>query len=145
MPALELRRSATPKRCLGRCALHRHVRRRTAAQRHFSAGPARDRVDRAASAWEDAQKTIRAAAGEVAAAVGAARNEGYGLLDRARTEAQAKSRAELDAARAATQAQLTDAKKELSEASDRAVSELEGQADSMARALASRILGRDVA
>jgi F0F1-type ATP synthase membrane subunit b/b' len=105
----------------------------------------RDRIEKAARAWEEAQNSIRSATAEVAAAVGAARNEGYGLLDRARSEAQAKARQELDSARDAAQSQLTEAKKELAEASDQAVRELEGQADALARSLASRVLGRDVA
>jgi F0F1-type ATP synthase membrane subunit b/b' len=104
-----------------------------------------ERMERAARAWDDAQKTIRAASSEVTAAVTAARNEGYGLLDRARADAMAKARAELDSSRDEAQNQLNQAKKELSEASDRAVRELESQADALARSLASRILGRDVA
>jgi F0F1-type ATP synthase membrane subunit b/b' len=104
-----------------------------------------ERIDRAARAWEDAQKTIRAAAAEVTAAVTASRNEGYGLLDRARTEALATARAELESSRDEAQNQLNEAKKQLAEASDRAVGELEGQAGALARSLASRILGRDVA
>ncbi len=105
----------------------------------------KERVDRAAQAWDEAQKTIRSATADVASAVAAARSEGYGLLDRARTEAVTKARAELESIRTATQAQLSDAKKQLVDASDRAVRELEGQADALARSLASRILGRDVA
>jgi F0F1-type ATP synthase membrane subunit b/b' len=104
-----------------------------------------ERIDRAARSWEDAQKTIRAAAAEVTAAVTASRNEGYGLLDRARTEALATARAKLESSRDEAQNQLNEAKKQLAEASDRAVAELEGQAGALARSLASRILGRDVA
>jgi F0F1-type ATP synthase membrane subunit b/b' len=51
----------------------------------------------------------------------------------------------LDSSRDEAQNQVNDAKKELAEASDRAVRELEGQAEALARSLASRILGRDVA
>ena len=105
----------------------------------------KERIDRAAQAWDEAQKTIRAAVAEVTGAVTAARNEGYGLLDRARSEARAKARAELDSSREEDQIQVNEAKKQLADASDRAVSELEGQADALARALAGRILGRDVA
>ncbi len=105
----------------------------------------KERIDRAARAWDDAQQTIRDAAAEVTAAVTSARNEGYGLLDRARTEALAKARTELESSRDEAQTQLNEAKKQLAEASDRAVAELEGQADALARSLASRILGRDVA
>ena len=79
------------------------------------------------------------------AAVTTARNDGYGLLDRARTEALAKARAELDSSRDEAQKRLNEARKELAEASERAMRELEGQADALARSLASRILGRDVA
>ena len=105
----------------------------------------RERIDRAARAWDEAQKTIRAASSEVTTAVTAARNEGYGLLDRARAEALAMARAGLDASREDAQKQLGEAKKELAEASDRAVRELEAQAETLARSLASRILGREVA
>jgi len=105
----------------------------------------KERIDRAARAWDEAQKTIQAASAEVTAAVTTARNDGYGLLDRARSEALAKARAELDSNRDEAQKQLNEARKELAEASDRAVRELEGQADALARSLASRILGRDVA
>jgi F0F1-type ATP synthase membrane subunit b/b' len=104
-----------------------------------------ERIDRAARAWDDAQSTIRAASAEVAAAVTAARNEGYVLLDRARAEALAKARTELDSSREEVQKRLNEAKKELAEASSRAVRELEGQAETLARSLASRILGREVA
>jgi F0F1-type ATP synthase membrane subunit b/b' len=104
-----------------------------------------ERIERAARAWEEAQSTIRAAAGEVTAAVGAARNEGYGLLERARTEAQTKARADLDRSREEAQRQLEDAKKDLAEAAAQAVRDLEGQAETLARSLASRILGREVA
>jgi F0F1-type ATP synthase membrane subunit b/b' len=104
-----------------------------------------ERIDRAARAWDEAQKTIRAASAEVAAAVTAARNEGYGHLDRARTEALAAARAELDSSRDEAQKQLSEAKRQLAEVSDGAVRELEAQAEAMARSLAGRILGRDVA
>jgi F0F1-type ATP synthase membrane subunit b/b' len=105
----------------------------------------KERIDGAARAWDEAQKTILAASAEVTAAVTTARNDGYGLLDSARTEALAKARAELDSNRDEAQNRLNQARKELAEASDRAVRELEGQADALARSLASRILGRDVA
>jgi len=105
----------------------------------------KERIDRAARAWDEAQETIRSAAAEVAGAVTAARNEGYGLLDRARSEAMAKARAELDSSREEAQSQVRDGKKQLAEASERAVFELEGQADGLARSLAGRILGREVA
>lgn len=104
-----------------------------------------ERIDRAARAWEEAQSTIRAASAEVTAAVTVARNEGYGLLDRARTDAQAKARAELESTREAAQVQLNEARNELAEATNRAVGELEAQAEKLAQSLASRILGREVA
>ncbi len=103
------------------------------------------RMERAARAWEEAQSGIRSASAEVMAAVTKVRNEGYGELDRTRTEALAKARAELDAGREKTQSELDAAKREIGEASARAVRELESQADGLARSLASRILGRDVA
>jgi F0F1-type ATP synthase membrane subunit b/b' len=104
-----------------------------------------ERVDRAARAWDEAQSDIRSASAEVTAAVAKVRNEGYGELDRARTEALAKARVELDSNRVKTQSELDGAKGEIAEASARAVRELESQADGLARSLASRILGRDVA
>ncbi len=105
----------------------------------------KERIDRAARAWDEAQKTIQAASAEVTAAVTTARNDGYDLLDRARTDALAKARAELDSSRDEAKNWLNEARKELAEASEGAVAELEGQADALARSLASRILGRDVA
>lgn len=104
-----------------------------------------ERIDRAARAWDDAEKTIRAAAAEVTAAVTATRSEGYGLLDRSRAEALARARMDLGESREDAQKQLGEAKKELAEATGRAVAELEVQAESLARSLATRILGRDVA
>ena len=47
-------------------------------------------IDRAASAWDDAHKTIDKARADVAAAVQMARNDGYQRLDEARSGAQAK-------------------------------------------------------
>ena len=105
----------------------------------------RDRIDRAATAWDDAGKTIEKARAEVAAAVQATRNEGYQLLDEARTEAQQKARAELEEGRAAAQKQIADAIKRLSDETDKAVQKLERDADALASQIASRILGRDVA
>ena len=105
----------------------------------------RDRIDRAATAWDDAQKTIDEARAEVAAAVQATRNEGYRLLDEARTEAQRKTRAELEEGRDDVQKQIAEAKKRLSDETDRAVQKLEGDADALASQIASRILGRKVA
>ena len=104
-----------------------------------------ERIHRAARAWDEAQRTIRAASAEVAAAVTAVRNEGYELLDRARAEALSRARADIDASREDAQKQLGEAKNAMAEASDRAVRELEVQAEILARSLASRILGRDVA
>lgn len=104
-----------------------------------------ERIDRAARAWDEAQSRIRAAGAEVAAAVASARNEGYGELDRARAEALAKARAELDASREGTEEQLKQAKEEIARAAAAAARELESEADGLARSLASRILGRDVA
>jgi F0F1-type ATP synthase membrane subunit b/b' len=77
--------------------------------------------------------------------VSGARNEGYALLDRARAEAQARARADLDRSREEAQRQLEEGKKELADAAARAVRDLEGQAEALARPLASRILGREVA
>jgi F0F1-type ATP synthase membrane subunit b/b' len=104
-----------------------------------------ERIERAAGAWDDAQSGIRAATAQVTAAVTAARNEGYGLLERARADALAKARADLDSGREEAQRQLLEAKRSLAEASHRAVRELDSQAEALARLLASRILGRDVA
>ncbi len=104
-----------------------------------------DRIDRAATAWDDAQKTIDDARADVLAAVQAARNDGYRLLDEARTEAQQKARAELDEGRDAAQKQIADAIKRLSDETDQAVQKLERDADALASQIASRILGREVA
>ena len=104
-----------------------------------------DRIDRAATAWDDAQKTIDEARGEVATAVQATRNEGYRLLDEARTEAQQKARAELDQGRDAAQKQIAEARQRLSDETDVAVSKLERDAETLAGEIAGRILGREVA
>ncbi len=104
-----------------------------------------DRIDRAATAWDDAVKTIDQARAEVAAAVQATRNEGYQLLDQARTEAQQKARAELDEGRDAAQKQIADAIKRLSDETDKVVQKLERDADALASQNASRIIGREVA
>lgn len=104
-----------------------------------------DRVERAASAWDDAQKTISDSRAEVAAAVQQTRNEGYRLLDEARSDAQQTARAELDQGRESSQKQIADAKKRLSDEADKAVLKLERDAESLAGEIASRILGRDVA
>ena len=104
-----------------------------------------DRIDRAATAWDDAHKTIDEARDRVAAAVQDTRNEGYQLLDDARTDAQQKARAELDEGRDAAQQQIAAAKKSLSEETDKAVGKLERDANEIAAQIASRILGREVA
>ena len=104
-----------------------------------------DRIDRAATAWDDAQKTIDEARAEVAAAVEATRNEGYRLLDDVRTEAQQKTRSELDEGRGAAQKQIAEARKRLSDETDKAVQKLERDAKALASQIASRLLGREVA
>ena len=103
------------------------------------------RIDRAATAWDDAQKTIEDARIEVAAAVQETRNDGYKLLDEARTEAQQKARTELDVGRDASQQQIAEAMKSLSGETDKAVQQLEQDADALAAQIATRILGREVA
>lgn len=103
------------------------------------------RVARAATAWDDAQQTIEEARSQVAAAVQETRNEGYQLLDEARTEAQQIARTELDRGREAAQAQIADAKKQLSDETDKALQTLENDAKTLASQIASRILGREVA
>ena len=103
------------------------------------------RIDKAATAWDDAQKTIDEARDEVAAAVQETRNEGYRLLDEARTGAQQKARAELDAGREAAQKQIAEAKTSLGDETDKAVKKLESDAAAIASSIATRILGREVA
>ena len=102
-------------------------------------------IDKAATAWDDAQKTIDDARDEVAAAVQETRNEGYRLLDEARTGAQQKARTELDAGREDAQKQIADAKKSLAAETDKAVKKLESDAAAIASSIATRILGREVA
>lgn len=103
------------------------------------------RIERAASAWGDAERDISEASTRVANAVQAARNEGYELLDEARAEAQARARADVDQNRAEAQKEIAEARQELSRETDRAVSELENEANTLAASIASRILGREVA
>jgi len=104
-----------------------------------------DRIDRAATAWDDAQQTIDDARAEVFAAVTATRNDGYRLLDEARTEAQQKTRVALDEGRAAAHQQIEEAKKRLADETDKAVQTIEQDADALASQIAGRILGRNVA
>lgn len=104
-----------------------------------------DRIARAASAWDDAQRTIDEARAEVSAAVQAARNDGYRLLDDARTEAQQKTRVALDEGRAAAHQQIEEAKKRLADETDKAVQQIERDADALASQIAGRVLGRNVA
>ena len=99
-------------------------------------------VDRAASAWDDAQKTIDKARTDVAAAVQMARNEGYQWLDEARSGAQAKVKTSLDEQRGATQKRIAEARQQLSNETDEAVLFLERDAYLLASQLASKILGR---
>ena len=104
-----------------------------------------DRIDRAATAWDDAQKTIDDARADVLAAVQAARNDGYQLLDEARTEAQQKTQVDLEEGRAAAQKHIEEARKRLADETDKAVQKIEHDADALASQIAGRILGRDVA
>ncbi len=101
-------------------------------------------VDRAASAWDDAQKTIDKARTDVAAAVQMARNEGYQWLDEARSGAQAKVKTSLDEQRGATKKQIAEARQQLSNETDEAVLSLERDAHLLASQIASKILGRDL-
>ena len=101
-------------------------------------------VDRAASAWDDAQKTIDKARTDVAAAVQMSRNEGYQWLDEARSGAQAKVKTSLDEQRGATQKQIAEARQQLSNETDEAVLSLERDAHLLASQIASKILGRDL-
>jgi F0F1-type ATP synthase membrane subunit b/b' len=103
-----------------------------------------DRVERAASAWDDAQQTIANSRAEVDAAVQETRNVGYRLLDEARSGAQQETRTELDAGRTTAHQQIVDAKKRLSDEADQAVLKLESDAETLASQIASRILGREV-
>ena len=104
-----------------------------------------NRVDRAATAWDDAGKTIEDARASVFAAVQATRNEGYRLLDEARAEAQQKTRADLDEGRTAAHKQIAEARKRLADETHKAVLKIEHDADALASQIAGRILGRDVA
>ncbi|HSF18697.1 MAG TPA: hypothetical protein VLK65_24445 [Vicinamibacteria bacterium] len=103
------------------------------------------RLSRAATAWDDAERTIGQARSRVAAAVQEARTEGYGLLERERRAAQEKARAELDAGRAQAGGQIEDARRRLESETERAVQQLERDAEALARQIAGRILGREIA
>jgi F-type H+-transporting ATPase subunit b len=104
-----------------------------------------ERVERAASAWDDAQQKIADSRAEVAAAVQETRNAGYRLLDEARSDAQQKARAQLEQGRDATQQQIAEARKRLADEADKAVLALESEGELLAAQIATRILGRDVA
>ena len=101
-------------------------------------------IDRAASAWDDAQKTIHKARADVAAAVQMARHDGYQWLDEARSGAQAKVKTSLDEQRGATQKQIVEARQRLSDETDEAVLSLERDAQVLASQIASKILGREL-
>ena len=101
-------------------------------------------IDRAASAWDDAHKTIDKARADVAAAVQMARNDGYQRLDEARSGAQAKVKISLDEQRGATQKQIVEARQRLSDETDEAVFSLERDAHVLASQIASKILARDL-
>ncbi len=101
-------------------------------------------IDRAASAWDDAQQTIEKARADVAAAVQRARNDGYQWLDEARSGAQANAKASLNERRAETQKQISEARQRLSDETDEAVRSLERDAQVLASQIASKILGRDL-
>lgn len=103
------------------------------------------RIEKARNAWADAEATIERARSEVQAAVQAARNEGYGLLDAERKKAQLKAREDLDAGRDRAQQRIDEAKKKLADETARAVRELESEANTLAASIATRILGREVA
>ena len=104
-----------------------------------------ERIEKARNAWSDAEATIERARSEVQAAVQAARNEGYGLLDDERRKAQLRARGDLDAGRDRAQRRIEEAKKKLADETSRAVSDLESEAEALAASIASRILGREVA
>ncbi len=101
-------------------------------------------IDRAASAWDDAQKTIDKARADVAAAVQMARNDGYQWLGDARSGAQAQAKASLDERRVETQKQISEARQRLSDETDGAVRSLERDARGLASQIAGKILGRDL-
>lgn len=103
------------------------------------------RLERARNAWGDAEREIDEARARVAGAVQSARNEGYELLDQARGEAQTTARAEVDSSRSEAQEQIAEARQQLAEETDRAVRQLESEANALAASIATRILGRDVA
>lgn len=103
-----------------------------------------EQISRAASAWDDAQRTIEQARSEVATAVQGTRNQGYQQLDRARAEAQAKARDELDEERTRVQKQIDEARERLSRETNKAVVALESEANALATEIAQRILGREL-
>ncbi|HXV61803.1 MAG TPA: hypothetical protein VEK15_13990 [Vicinamibacteria bacterium] len=103
------------------------------------------RIERAATAWGDAERTIEQARARVASAVQEARAEGYALLESERRAAQQKARTELEAGRTRASEQIEDARLRLESETDRAVRQLEHDADALARQIAGRILGREIA
>ncbi len=101
-------------------------------------------IDRAASAWDDAQKMIGEARADVAAAVQMARNDGYQWLDEARSGAQGKVKISLDEQRGATRKQIVEARQRLSDETDKAILSLDRDAHLLASQIASKILGREL-
>ena len=103
------------------------------------------RLDEAADLWDEARRSIGEADNTIVSAIQETRNEGYGLLDEARSEAQQTAQDELDEARLDAQKQIQEGRDALSRLADQAVKDLEQRADGLASEIASRILGREVA
>lgn len=105
----------------------------------------RNQVDEARALSEDGGEVLAEAQTKIDRAVEAARNQGYQLLDEARSGAQAKARATIEAGRDKANQQIADARAQLRRDADQAVKDLEGRAKELAKQIAGRILGRQLA
>ena len=91
---------------------------------------------------EQAEADVAAAETRIAAALAAVREDGYRAMDRIRGEASERAEATLLAARNEAAATLEAGRNALREEADRAASELDTAAESLARDLTERVLRR---
>lgn len=107
-----------------------------------------EREKRTHGAEEDARRMRDEAAGmqkKLEASIEEARLSGSDAGEGLRREAEAEERRQLDAAHAEAAALLDDVRRRVAAEAEQARAELRGQADSLARAAAEKILGRAVA
>ena len=105
----------------------------------------RERSESAERLWSEASSEVEVALAKVREATARARGQGYQELDGVRGEAQAERARRVESERQAALAEIARARQSLSEQGERAVKELEREADRLAVEIASRLLERPVA